>query len=146
MDVIELQTNDSLKKSACEISDLRMFYSGILSEIFPKNQKIRSRHDGSVCKHLYLRENVFFRKKKLCSKLRHEHLHQQLRIARTKLKAKIRQFYKTLFHRHRINLCSFLVSGVGHSYVGNFAPFEIYVPKTGWNNKCLSFCIIPYSI
>jgi hypothetical protein len=59
MEVIELQTNDSLK-NAFKPSDLRIFYSGLPSEIFPKIRQFVAASTMTVLASTHICKQTFF--------------------------------------------------------------------------------------
>lgn len=93
MNVIDLQSNDTLKNSFCEINNLIKFY-GSLSTNFDELKKF-SQQLITIFGSTYLCEQTFsilnYRKNKYCSRLTDEHLSAILRISTTSMKANISQ-------------------------------------------------------
>lgn len=93
MNVIDLQSNDTLKNSFCEINDLVKFY-GSLSSDFDELKRF-AQQLITIFGSTYLCEQTFsilnYRKNKYASRLTDEHLRAILRISTTNMKANIQQ-------------------------------------------------------
>jgi hypothetical protein len=93
MNVIDLQSNDTLKNSFYEINDLVKFY-GSLPSNFDELKRF-AQQLITIFGSTYLCEQTFsilnYRKNKYCSRLTNEHLSAILRISTTGMKANIPQ-------------------------------------------------------
>lgn len=94
MNIVDLQSNSTLKTAFKESTDLIQFYGGLSSENFKELKKF-AQQIITMFGSTYLCEQTFsilnYRKNNNCSRLTDEHLDAILRVSTTKMKADIKK-------------------------------------------------------
>lgn len=94
MNIVDLQSNSTLKTAFKESTDLIQFYGGLSSENFKELKKF-AQQIITMFGSTYLCEQTFsilnYRKNKNCSRLTDEHLDAILRVSTTKMKADVKK-------------------------------------------------------